>query len=101
MVSIHAFISFLFFDFFMNLMISGTCLEFILDILGSIWLPIFEILGSWDDIEIFIKFATISSPSNSWVYFRIAPAAAVIFGDWSKGETLETILDHFWIFSVI
>ena len=62
MVNTHVFIRFHFFDFFMNLMISGPCLDFILDTLGGLGRPIWWFLGYWRLLEMSLIFRISPEP---------------------------------------
>ena len=55
-VNSSVFIRFHFFDFFMNFMISGTCLDFILDTFGVLGAPFGDFCGYCTGIEISMNF---------------------------------------------
>ena len=64
-VNIVVFIRFHFFDFFMNLMISGTCLDLILDTFGGLGRPIWWFLGYWRLLEILMNFRVSPEPPQA------------------------------------
>ena len=65
MVNIDVFIRFHFFDLFMNLMISGRCLSFILDTLGGLGGLIWWFLGYWRLLEISLIFRISPEPPQA------------------------------------
>ena len=65
MVNIVVFIRFHFFDFFMNLMISGTCLDLILDPFGGLGRSIWWFLGYWRLLEILMNFRVSPEPPQA------------------------------------
>ena len=61
-VNIDVFIRFDFVDFFMNLMISGAYLDFILNTFGGLGRPIWWFLGYWRLLEILMNFRVSPEP---------------------------------------
>ena len=64
-VNTDVFFRFHIFDFFMNLMISGSCLDLILDTFGSLGTPIWWFLGYWRLLETLMNFRVPPGPPQA------------------------------------